>query len=129
MPCPSGVWLSPHLFSQASMLLQVFCVVSLAINVVQPFLFINLAIMFFLLSGGVKHPTTGRVAGWWGLWASGLAFYVGSATLLRDTWQREVLPQGYTKAYLEAEKKILPRMELHAPRPADAPQTAGMHNV
>lgn len=37
------------------------------------------AIMFFLLSGGVKNDTCARVAGWWGVVTSAMAFYIGLA--------------------------------------------------
>lgn len=69
---------------------------------------------FALLSAGTQHSVTAKVAGWWGVVTSALAFYVGAATLFRDLWGREVLPQGFTKAYLEAEKIMRPRIVVHS---------------
>ena len=58
--------------------------------------------------------TIAKVAGWWGLWASLLAFYTGAAVLFRDVWSgRNVLPQGFTVSYLEAEQVLLPSVKLH----------------
>lgn len=48
---------------------------------------------FFLLAGGFKNAVCAKAAGWWGIWASGLAFYNANAILLRDMWKRDVLPQ------------------------------------
>lgn len=48
----------------------VFMVVSLAANLILPFLFFNLMVMFFLLAGGMKNDTCAKVSGYWGVWAS-----------------------------------------------------------
>jgi len=107
---------SPHgeqaltiLFACASL---VFTIAALAINLALPFLFFNLTIMFCLLAGGVQNTTVARVAGWWGIWTSGIAFYCGTAALLRDLWGKEVLPMFFTKAYLRHEKVLLPRVHV-----------------
>ncbi len=56
----------------------VFFLVSLAANLILPFLFLNLTIMFFLLAGGMNNETCAKVAGYWGVWAS----IIGESNLL-----------------------------------------------
>ena len=139
-----------------------FAIVSLAINRVLPLLFLMLTIMFSLLAGGVQHPTTAKVAGWWGVVTSGevlptcvpfahpvhkssstcahghikirlpnlhtpaaLAFYAGTATLIRDMWGKDLLPQGFTKPFLAIEKVVLPRVEV----PGHDAETGKAHRV
>ena len=87
----------------------VFMIVSLAANIVQPLLFGNLTIMFFLLAGGMQNTTCARVAGWYGIWTSGVAFYAAAAALFRDMWGIEVLPQRFTKQFFATERIWFPR--------------------
>lgn len=109
-----------------------FMIASLACNIALPFLFLNLTIMFFLLAGGVENTTVARVAGWWGIWTSGIALYCGTATLLRDLWGRDVLPQGFTKRYLRAEKVLFPRVHVETDEDLErmtslVPRKSGLH--
>lgn len=106
---PHGEQALTALFGIASF---VFMIVSVALNLSLPFLFLNLTIMFFLLAGGVRSITCAKVAGWWGIWTSGLAFYNGVAILFRDSWGRDVLPQFFTKIYLAHEKVLFPRVHV-----------------
>lgn len=109
-----------------------FMIAALACNIALPFLFLNLTIMFFLLAGGVDNTTVARVAGWWGIWTSGIALYVGTATLLRDLWGRDVLPQGFTKMFLRHEKVMFPRVHVETDEDVErmtslVPRTGGLH--
>jgi succinate-acetate transporter protein len=91
----------------------VFMIVSLACNWALPFLFFNLTVMFFLLAGGMKNTTCARVAGWWGIWTSFLAFYCGAANLFKDMWGMDVLPQGFTKVYQKTSRVLFPRCKVN----------------
>lgn len=76
---------SPHGEQAISILMGfasvVFFFVSFSTNLVQPILFFNLAVMFFLLAGGFTNDTCGRVAGYGYVIASN--FIHDSITLLR----------------------------------------------
>lgn len=91
----------------------VFMIVSLAANLALPFLFLNLTIMFFLLAGGIKNTTVARVAGWWGIWTSFLAFYCGAASLFKDMWGMDILPQRFTKIYEKTSAVWFPRCNVN----------------
>ena len=102
LEAPEGEQALTALMGMASF---VFMIVSLAANWALPFLFFNLTVMFFLLAGGMKNETCAKVAGWWGIWTSALAFYCGAASLFKDMWGKDVLPQRFTKLY-DAHSKI-----------------------
>ncbi len=90
----------------------VFMIVSLAANWSLPFLFFNLMVMFFLLAGGMKNLTCAKVAGWWGIWTSFLAFYCGAAMLFKDMWGKDILPQKFTKVYEKTACTLFPRCQV-----------------
>lgn len=70
-------------------------------------------IMFFLLSAGTTRPNIAKAAGWWGIFTSVLAFYIGMAILFEESWGREILPLFYTK------------VRAHQSRPPHRCATAG----
>ncbi|GAB4815398.1 hypothetical protein N2152v2_002444 [Parachlorella kessleri] len=87
-----------------------FMVISVAICLALPFLFLNIGIMFFLLAGGVESPICQKVAGWWGIWTSALALYEGVSFLFEDVWGKEILPQFYTKPYRKHAVVLWPKI-------------------
>ncbi|EFN56277.1 hypothetical protein CHLNCDRAFT_22572, partial [Chlorella variabilis] len=69
-----------------------FMCVSVAYNLALPLVFLMIGIMFFLLSAGTTRPNIAKAAGWWGIFTSVLAFYIGMAILFEESWGREILP-------------------------------------
>ncbi|PSC70112.1 GPR1 FUN34 yaaH protein [Micractinium conductrix] len=65
-------------------------------NVVTCWLFFSLAILFWLLAGGVgpseERVTLTKVAGGWGFMVAAVAFYDGTASLMKDVYGRQILP-------------------------------------
>lgn len=90
-----------------------FMVVSIAINLALPIVFFMIGMMFFLLAAGTTRKDVGKAAGWWGIFTSAFAFYIGLAMLFEDMWGREVLPLFYTKVYKRHAKLLFPRVSEH----------------
>ncbi|EFN56785.1 hypothetical protein CHLNCDRAFT_144274 [Chlorella variabilis] len=65
-------------------------------NVVTCWLFFSLAILFWLLVGGVgpsdERVTLTKVAGGWGFMVAAVAFYDGTAALMKDVYGKQILP-------------------------------------
>ncbi|PRW33699.1 GPR1 FUN34 yaaH family [Chlorella sorokiniana] len=67
-------------------------------NLVTSWLFLSLAILFWLLAGGVGYPdqtdrvTLTKVAGGWGFMVAAVAFYDGTAALMKDVYGKQILP-------------------------------------
>ena len=65
-------------------------------NVVTCFLFFSLSILFWLLAAGVGSSnaavTLTKFAGGWGFLVAFVAFYDGTASLMKDVYGRQVLP-------------------------------------
>ncbi|PRW20917.1 GPR1 FUN34 yaaH family [Chlorella sorokiniana] len=65
-------------------------------NLVTSWLFLSLAILFWLLAGGVgasdSRVTLTKVAGGWGFMVAATAFYDGTASLMKDVYGRQILP-------------------------------------
>ncbi|KAI3426480.1 hypothetical protein D9Q98_008846 [Chlorella vulgaris] len=92
-----------------------FMCVSVVINAALPLVFLMIGIMFFLLAAGTTRPDVAKAAGWWGIFTSALAFYIGMAMLFEEMWGREVLPLFYTKVYKRHAKMLFPRVSEHDP--------------
>jgi len=60
--------------------------------------FVTLTVLFFLLAAGEHNETVMRIAGAVGLVCAGSALYASAATLINETWGRQVLPLGTVKA-------------------------------
>ncbi|KAL4535552.1 hypothetical protein Ndes2437A_g06262 [Nannochloris sp. 'desiccata'] len=69
---------------------------------------IRAAGIFFL-----EAPEVARVAGWWGIWTSFLAFYCGAASLFKDMWGMDILPQRFTKIYEKTSAVWFPRCNVN----------------
>ena len=65
-------------------------------NIVTCWLFLSLAILFWLLAAGVgtssNDVTVTKVAGGWGFMVAAVAFYDGTAALMKDVYGRQILP-------------------------------------
>ena len=65
-------------------------------NLVTSWLFLSLAILFWLLAGGVgtsdARVTLTKVAGGWGFMVAAVAFYDGTAALMKDVYGKQILP-------------------------------------
>jgi succinate-acetate transporter protein len=59
--------------------------------------FITLTILFFLLAIGAHDETWEKIAGWEGMVCAGTALYASFATVLNETWGRQVMPVGAAK--------------------------------
>jgi hypothetical protein len=59
--------------------------------------FITLTILFFLLAIGAHDENWEKVAGWEGMFCAGTALYASFATVLNETWGRQVMPVGAVK--------------------------------
>ena len=59
--------------------------------------FVTLTILFFLLAIGAHNETWEKIAGWEGMFCAGTALYASFATILNETWGRQVLPLGVVK--------------------------------
>jgi succinate-acetate transporter protein len=59
--------------------------------------FITLTILFFLLAIGAHNETWEKIAGWEGMVCAGTALYASFATVLNETWGRQVMPVGVMK--------------------------------
>ena len=55
-------------------------------------LFFSLAVLFFLLAGGVKNELCNKVAGWVGIWVAAVAFYDATAILTAEIWDHVSAP-------------------------------------
>jgi succinate-acetate transporter protein len=65
-------------------------------NLVTSWLFLSLALLFWFLAGGVgtsneRHTLT-KFAGGWGFMVAAVAFYDGTASLMKDVYGRQILP-------------------------------------
>lgn len=87
----------PFFFPSYGILTTIFFVGTLSINRALQVLFASLAALFFLLAIGLSFPIVTKIAGWWGLFVAGVAFYTGSAELWAETHGRPVLPLGAMK--------------------------------
>ena len=65
-------------------------------NLVTCWLFLSLAILFWLLAGGVgtssERVTLTKFAGGWGFMVAAVAFYDGTAALMKDVYGKQILP-------------------------------------
>ena len=78
-------------------LTSIFFVGTLKINRALQVLFSSLAALFFLLAIGLSFPVVTKVAGWFGLYVAGVAFYTGAAELWNEVHGRTLLPLGAVK--------------------------------
>lgn len=60
---------------------------TLRINRALQTLFFSLAVLFFLLAGGVRNALCNKVAGWVGMWVALVAFYCATAILTGEVWE------------------------------------------
>ncbi|KNC77855.1 hypothetical protein SARC_09697 [Sphaeroforma arctica JP610] len=56
------------------------------------FVFLSLALLFFLLAGGVYSDTVHKIAGAVGIVCGGSAMYLGWAELMNEVYQRDMIP-------------------------------------
>ena len=65
-------------------------------NLVTCWLFFSLSVLFWMLAGGVGagegRSTLTKVAGGWGFMVAAVAFYDGTAALMKDVYGKQVLP-------------------------------------
>jgi succinate-acetate transporter protein len=61
-------------------------------------LFFSLAVLFFLLAGGVKNALCNKVAGWVGIWVAAVAFYDATAILTAEIWDHVRAPASLLHA-------------------------------
>ncbi len=93
LPCPI-----PHPSSPPAPLPQTFLLwlCTFHTNLVTCWLFLSLAILFWLLAGGVgtssERVTLTKVAGGWGFMVAAVAFYDGTAALMKDVYGKQILP-------------------------------------
>ncbi|EIE24448.1 hypothetical protein COCSUDRAFT_65361 [Coccomyxa subellipsoidea C-169] len=81
-----------------------FFVQTLRINRALQTLFFSLAVLFFLLAGGVRNVLCNKVAGWVGIWVAFVAFYAATAILTGEVWDHEYLPLGHVNRTQHAAK-------------------------
>lgn len=67
-------------------------------SLVTSALFFSLALLFFFLAAGVgtseaAHNVT-KFAGAWGFLVAAIAFYDGTAALMKDVYGKDILPVG-----------------------------------
>jgi GPR1/FUN34/yaaH family len=73
----------------------ILMVPTLELNFALFSLFLTLSILFFLLTGGITTPNPWtKIAGWWGLFVAGIAFYIAAADIINEEMQMTVLPLG-----------------------------------
>ncbi|KAL4435422.1 hypothetical protein ABPG77_006184 [Micractinium sp. CCAP 211/92] len=65
-------------------------------NLVTSWLFLSLALLFWFLAGGVgtssERVTLTKFAGGWGFMVAAVAFYDGTAALMKDVYGKQILP-------------------------------------
>ena len=65
-------------------------------NLVTSWLFLSLALLFWFLAGGVgsgdERTTLTKFAGGWGFMVAAMAFYDGTAALMKDVYGKQILP-------------------------------------
>ena len=98
-PCPPR---APPLWPRLQTFLLWLC--TFHTNLVTCWLFLSLAILFWLLAGGVTGSCTSdagcssarvtltKVAGGWGFMVAAVAFYDGTAALMKDVYGKQILP-------------------------------------
>ncbi|CAL8467440.1 g6978 [Coccomyxa elongata] len=93
----SGVTTEEMMLSLWGILTFLFFIQTLRINRALQTLFFSLAVLFFLLAGGVKNALCNKVAGWVGIWVALVAFYCATAILTGEVWDYEYLPLGHVR--------------------------------
>ena len=82
------------MLSLFGILTAIFFVGTLKINRALQLLFASLSTLFFLLAIGLSFPIVTKIAGWFGLYVAGVAFYTGAAELWNEVHGRQILPLG-----------------------------------
>jgi hypothetical protein len=74
----------------------VMWICTLMMNKTISLLFILLTLTFFLLAGGVKHKTVDIAAGWFGIFTSAVAYWLGAVEIINDIVGegKEMIPLG-----------------------------------
>ncbi|KAK9835027.1 hypothetical protein WJX81_005124 [Elliptochloris bilobata] len=95
----------------------IFFVMTLRMNRALQALFFSLALLFFLLAGGVVNPLLHKIAGWVGLWVGLVAFYAATAILTAEVWEYEWLPIGHVQKTTRSKETIRADSPRVAPNP------------